>query len=337
MARRIDVIIQKHGVKLSKNRGRLVIEADHERKELPFREIKSLAIATKGVRISSDLLKALAIRDIPLLMLDAKARPQAILTDPSRHTELVLAQVRAHDAPALRCKLAAAFVRGKIRNQIHHLNFLLRQEENKCLKEVSALVEKLDSIACELSLNKNKALCQEPFPEGILLREARASKLYWQAVKNFLPDAYGFHKRIKKGARDPINLFLNYGYGVLFSVVYTAVCLEGFLPGLGFLHKGYKGRPALVFDMMEEFRPLVVDRLVVGLAREGRLPQKIAPKGLSLVDRKNFLLASQARLTKRLPYGNGVFMLKEIINAQVFSLKKTILTGKRYEPYICAA
>jgi CRISP-associated protein Cas1 len=74
-----------------------------------------------------------------------------------------------------------------------------------------------------------------------------------------LPSERAGWKRGHRGARDGLNALLNYGYAVLESKVESAVLTVGLDPNLGFLHQLGRPRPAFVLDMMEEFRPLLVD------------------------------------------------------------------------------
>ncbi len=96
-----------------------------------------------------------------------------------------------------------------------------------------------------------------------------------------------FPKRMKRFdmPKDPVNVFLNYGYGLLASDVWMAVEHSALEPYAGFLHKDSPRRPALIMDLMEEFRQPVVDRVVLrlvsglkektkSLVEDGRLSQE---------------------------------------------------------------
>ena len=59
---------------------------------------------------------------------------------------------------------------------------------------------------------------------------------------------------------------LNYGYAVLESQVRIAIAEAGLDPTIGYLHVCQPGRQALVYDLMEPYRPQV-DREVLALIR----------------------------------------------------------------------
>jgi len=99
----------------------------------------------------------------------------------------------------------------------------------------------------------------------IMAVEAVASKSYWTAVSKVIPDELGFEGRSGRGAGDPVNAMLNYGYSILEGEVWRGVHYAGLDPFGGFLHVDRPGRPSLVLDLMEEFRQQLVDKVVIGL------------------------------------------------------------------------
>src|SRR5204862_398077 len=72
-----------------------------------------------------------------------------------------------------------------------------------------------------------------------------------------------------RGATDPLNAALNYGYGILYAQVERALLLAGLDPYAGFLHADRPGKPSLVLDLIEEFRQAVVDRTLIGQVNRG--------------------------------------------------------------------
>jgi CRISPR-associated protein Cas1 len=82
-----------------------------------------------------------------------------------------------------------------------------------------------------------------------------------------LPDDIEFPGRRKRfeSPEDPVNIMLNFCYGLLASEVWLAVDNSGLDPYAGFLHVDSPRRPALVMDILEEFRQPVADRVVLRL------------------------------------------------------------------------
>ena len=98
----------------------------------------------------------------------------------------------------------------------------------------------------------------------LLNLEGRAGALYWECVQRLLP-AGRFTTREHQGAADDVNSLLNYGYGILYSQVWSALSLAGLEPFAGFLHVDRPGKPSLVLDFIEEFRQPIVDRVVFAM------------------------------------------------------------------------
>jgi CRISPR-associated protein Cas1 len=94
--------------------------------------------------------------------------------------------------------------------------------------------------------------------------EGNGSAAYF-GVFNQLIKAEGvvFSKRVRRPPTDPVNALLSFGYALLANDVHAAVQVLGFDPYCGYLHADRYGRPSLALDLMEEFRPIVVDTVVL--------------------------------------------------------------------------
>jgi CRISP-associated protein Cas1 len=95
--------------------------------------------------------------------------------------------------------------------------------------------------------------------------EGKGSALYFAGFVHGLNNNLGFTKRVRRPPTDPVNSVLSLVYTFLMNRVYTAVRLAHLDPYLGYLHSLDYGRHSLVLDLMEEFRPIVADSLVLSL------------------------------------------------------------------------
>src|SRR5439155_13698829 len=102
--------------------------------------------------------------------------------------------------------------------------------------------------------------------------EGTAGRVYFGCLGRLVPEAHRFEGRSRQPARDGFNAMLNYGYGVLYSLVEKACICAGLDPHLGFLHTDNYAKPSLVFDLIEPFR-VVAERATV-LVFTGRRAQK---------------------------------------------------------------
>lgn len=94
--------------------------------------------------------------------------------------------------------------------------------------------------------------------------EGMASRIYFEAISSVMPEKYRFEGRSRNPAKDEFNAMLNYGYGVLYSLVEKACIIAGLDPYIGFLHTDSYNKQSLVFDIIECFR-FYVDEVVVFL------------------------------------------------------------------------
>lgn len=77
-----------------------------------------------------------------------------------------------------------------------------------------------------------------------------------------------------RGALDPINVLLNYGYGYLLRRQIHEIVSAGLDPYNGFLHTTTRNAPALALDLMEQFRTPIVDSVVLTLLNNGQIRHK---------------------------------------------------------------
>jgi CRISP-associated protein Cas1 len=155
-------------------------------------------------------------------------------------------------------RFARSLVAGKIRNQ---RTFLLRnhiEPDGKALREMKEMAEraeKCDSMEELLGLEGNAARVYFGAFQGLIKVEDSE-----QLPRVFRMDFTG---RNRRPPRDAVNALLSLGYSLLSKDLTIACYATGFDPMMGFYHQPRFGRPALALDLMEPFRPLIVDSAVV--------------------------------------------------------------------------
>jgi CRISPR-associated protein Cas1 len=177
-----------------------------------------------------------------------------LMHEHSKNVHLRLAQYEQLRAPGVALRLARCIVRGKILNARTFLLKAARRQGGS--PELSACAVRLAAMAERLA--EMETLDQVRGCEG------RASAVYFEVfgrlIKN--PD-FAFNGRNRRPPMDPVNVLLSLGYTLLANVVETAVQIVGLDPYLGALHEIAYGRPSLVCDLMEEYRSVIVDPMVV--------------------------------------------------------------------------
>jgi len=180
-----------------------------------------------------------------------------------KNIELRLAQYAAAQSGGKSLDLARLFVSGKIRN----CRTMLRRNSPRgsvdpALRELTRLASKAGAAG---SL------------DTLLGIEGAAARSYFAGFPSMLkPKAealatFDFGSRNRRPPRDPVNALLSFVYSMLVKDLATTVLAVGYDPYLGFYHQPRYGRPALALDLMEEFRPIVADSVVVGLINNGEV------------------------------------------------------------------
>ncbi len=105
--------------------------------------------------------------------------------------------------------------------------------------------------------------------------EGRGSAVYFEAFSHCIkPMDIKFRKRLRRPPPDPVNALLSLGYTFLFNEVLSAISMIGMDPYLGALHSIEYGRPSLALDLMEEWRPILIDTLVLSLFNLNTITKK---------------------------------------------------------------
>jgi CRISP-associated protein Cas1 len=246
-----------------------------------------------NIQVSAQATRALLERGIPVSFFSYGGWYYGRATGiESKNVELRLAQYRAATNPVLCLRLARGFVASKIRNS----RTLLRR--NHAAPPLLALSE-LEQLA-------RKAEGAEAL-ETLLGLEGTAARCYFGAFTGMLKGEVGLSGtfdldgRNRRPPKDPINALLSFVYSLLtkdFALTLSAVGLD---PLLGFYHQPRFGRPALALDLMEEFRPLVADSVVIGAINGGSVgPEDFQshPSGVAMrpAARRRLLLGYERRM-----------------------------------------
>ena len=218
-----------------------------------------------NVQLSAQALRELAAREIPVLHLSYGGWLAAVTTPPPhKNIELRRGQFAAAADPSRCVALARMFVSGKIRNS----RTLLR-------RNARGLPE---GLLYRLAFWRKRAE-RETSLESLLGVEGTAARDYFSAFALMFKDggaaqrpaAFDFTARNRRPPRDPVNALLSFLYAMLMKEMLVALIGVGFDPYQGFYHQPRYGRPALALDLMEEFRPLVADSVVIGLINNGEV------------------------------------------------------------------
>lgn len=270
----------------------------------------------------------------------------------SKNSLLRMAQHRAHNDMSRRCELARRFVIGKLSNQRTMLQrYNRRQTEPQFgndIQQIAVTIRQLTSLDTAAVATKQLASGDsgiEGTPlETILGLEGSSSAAYFHCFGDMLADKqqWPFVGRVKRPPTDPVNALLSFGYALLTSQVASAVQIVGFDQFIGYLHSSTYGRPALALDLMEEFRPIIVDSVVLTLLNNRMLTPndfhvELGAYRLKKEPRKLFLNRFEERLNEEITHPVFGYKVKyrRCIELQARLVAK-YLTGEieEYPPYI---
>ena len=176
------------------------------------------------------------------------------------HASRLLAQVALTGDHERRVRLAASLIGAKIRGQIHVLTRIARREETVHVADTTAHMH-----AWRRSLAGARTL------DEIMGIEGACSNAYFDALAACVPADVTFDGRSRRPPRDLPNAALSYGYAILLSECVGTLHAAGLEPSLGIAHAPTDKRPSLALDLMEQFRPLLVDQTVMALLRTRKL------------------------------------------------------------------
>lgn len=239
----------------------------------------------------------------------------------SRNGQLRLAQFEVYGNMKQRLVLVQAIVAGKIHNQ-HTLLYKRGQKENP------------------LKLREKQVKGQETIDQvrGIEGLAAREYFSYWQKM---LGEQWSFTGRNRRPPTDPVNTLLSFAYGLLRVQVTAAAHIAGLDPYVGYLHEATRGQPAMVLDLMEEFRPLVADNLVLSVLHRREIkPQdfteSLGAYSLSDVGRKTFLQAFEQKMNDEFkhPVFDYQCTYRRSIELQARLMSRHLQEGVVYKPLI---
>lgn len=301
---------------------------------VPISRLRSVTVSGKGITVSSDLIAALVERGISLSFVSGRGEPVAQLSSPGLGgtVQTRRSQLSAYQS-SLGVDLAVEFIRGKLRNQKHQLQYSGKYLKSSDPVRFERLTKKINALAAlrkQLVDFQGKQL--DEVRDRLMGYEGTGARLYWEGVAILLEGRMEFPGRTTRGAIDPVNSALNYGYGILYGQVSGAIVNAGLEMYAGFLHVDRPGKPALVLDLVEEFRAPVVDRTILAMINQGSTLDS-DDHGLTAPTRKLVANRVLERLSTPVPYEGKRWPLGTIIQNQARHLAVAVRGEREYRAF----
>lgn len=243
--------------------GRLVVESsdDAEVLNVPSGLVERL-VCFGAIGISAGLRSWALASDVDLVFLSRRGTYLGHAWPAASGRRL--ARLRAQLAAAEDAQRTLAFSRAVVAAKAGKQKILLQRFARRDNHEpVLAAVRRIDHLLAMLPdcANRDETM-------GI---EGAAAREYFVALSQIVPEPMAFTGRTRQPPQDTINAALSYGYAIILAEAISALCAAGLDPAIGMFHAEQDRRPSLALDLMEEFRPLVIDQVVIAAARRAEL------------------------------------------------------------------
>ncbi|MGC8483799.1 MAG: CRISPR-associated endonuclease Cas1 [Thermodesulfobium sp.] len=325
-----NIIIGGFGYFIGKDHGRLVVKENGKLvAQFPLTEVDNIIITSRGINISSSLIDELCRRGAKLCFWTGGS-PNVMITS-ARLSAFVEAKRVQFDAynTSVGLTLSKEIIKSKIHNQAAFLKYASKNLPPFEIKKIIEITEKMRLLGDKVSAVHAAKI--DFARNDLLLLEANAASLYWWAFQRLLKTDMGFNGRDHIQS-DPLNIMLNYGYSIVYSLVWMCILNAGLEPFAGFLHTDRPGKPSLVYDLSDPFKQRIVDKVVLAIVNKGR---NISVANRLLSDESRKLLSNNilAELSKREEYAGKKLTLHSIIQKNIYSVVKELKTTAAYEPY----
>lgn len=331
-----QLIVDTQGAQLRKDGERLEVELDGKTiHSVPMGSLRQVILMGQGVGASTPLLYHLVREGIDVVYQSQNGRFGFRLVGPmARHSALRVHQVQAAGDPARALRLAIAVVTGKLRNQATVLRRYGEAAGERRGWAIRTIDEQMARARTATSTDSLRGY------------EGSGAAAYFAAWPELLDvSQWGFRGRAYYPPPDPVNALLSFGYSLLLNDVTGALYRIGLDPAIGFFHVIDYGRPSLALDIEEEFRPVIVDTLVLNLIRQGSLQpadfrsREEGQQGTLLSDdaRRFYIARYQERVEVKVrhPAWNQQLTYRQCIERQVEHMARCIAgRDETYQPLL---
>jgi CRISPR-associated protein Cas1 len=221
---------------------------------VPFIKLDGVVVLGRST-VSPAVVSELMNRHIPLSFIDERGHYLGQLQPQMSGNIFVRkSQWEAAGNTPQAVHVVQGFVRGKLKNYRQ----ILTRHQRKYDVDLSADVTRLENVIA--AIDKTESI------DSLRGLEGAGSAVYFGCFNQLIRNSnFEFTKRVRRPPTDPVNSLLSFGYSLLRHDIQAAVNIVGFDPFLGYLHCDRYNRPSLALDLMEEFRPLVVDAMVLSI------------------------------------------------------------------------
>jgi CRISPR-associated protein Cas1 len=269
------LFVTTDGAHLCKDGQAVAVRVEKEtRLRLPLHNLDGI-VCFGRVGCSPELMQACAQANVTISLLSSYGGFRAAIVGfTPGNVVLRRMQYRKSDDEVATRAIASNMVAAKIANCRAVLLRASREATNEEQKQ------SLDAVTCRLAqmIDEARRATNMDRLRGI---EGDAANHYFSVFSrlvNVPGDEFRFVGRSRRPPMDRVNALLSFLYSMLAHDARSACEATGLDAAVGFLHRDRSGRPGLALDLMEEFRPFIVDRLVLSLINR----RQVTPAGFEI-------------------------------------------------------
>lgn len=256
-----NIYVYEQGSIITINENRLIItKVNKEIESIPIELIDGVMIFG-NIQVSTQSIHKLLSQGINITYLSKKGYNFGRLENSNKvNIERQRLQFKKSEDIFYSLEISKKFIEGKIRNQ---RTVLLRANKQLKNKEIKEKIELMKRYIAKIEYVDDI--------ESLMGMEGFCAKIYFDSLNYILNEEYRFKNRSKRPPRDPFNSIISFGYTLLYNEVFNILGSKGLNPYVAFLHKDRNKHAALCSDIMEEFRPILIDTLSIYLLNNDKI------------------------------------------------------------------
>jgi CRISPR-associated protein Cas1 len=256
----MQLVINSHGASLRRKGERFAIRLPFKPTvaEIAATKVRSIVVCTNIV-LSTGAIELATQHNVDICFINRAGEPYSRIWQ-SRLGSTVT--IRREQLKCIDSETGLHFAKSWIGKKLENQSLFLAQLRSKRPSNAGMLSFAEGTLKDMLAKVTSLSGDVESQREKIMGYEGVAGRVYFETIAKLMPSEYSFDGRSRQPAKDGFNAMLNYGYGVLYSLVERANILAGLDPHVGILHTDNYNKRSLVFDMIEPFR-IIAERATV--------------------------------------------------------------------------
>lgn len=246
--------VMEYGTRIGLGQGTIdVVGKDDSKRMVPIATLESIVIFG-NITMSGPCMKECLKRGINVTFLSNRGTYFGRLVSTSHGNPTRLQrQVYLHDDANFTLQFTKKILESKIHNQLIVLRRYGRRRDENLDAEIKQL------LICKRSVLKATTI------EMAMGYEGNAARYYFQALSKLIKPEFKFSGRNRRPPKDPFNSMISLGYTIIFYEIFAELENRNINPYIGFMHQLKDNHPALVSDLLEEWRAVLVDSTVLSL------------------------------------------------------------------------